>query len=101
MKKNVNFKLGDPVISLGKMERTCHTRTPCSNTVWWRARTCQPVAGIYIGYRYLRNGILVHSPKAEAYLSCTHTTRVALIVTSERTNPIYVPFSHLKPGDPE
>ena len=56
----------------------------------------KPITGIYVGYRYYRNGWVKYWHDEVPEFIFDSSVKVALIVPNERQNPIAVPFDKVE-----
>jgi len=85
------INLGDKVTCTHILER----EQLDDNTRYWKRKELpKPKQGIYIGYRYARDGDTI----GEYFVGfqTVNIKKVALVVFTETTNPVKVPFKCMK-----
>jgi hypothetical protein len=62
---------------------------------YWDLKLIEINKGIFLGYRYIKEGYIEYDPENGNYFYCTKSTKVALISPDSKRNPIYVPIDDL------
>jgi len=60
---------------------------------WIKQEMIIPRKGIFLGYRFIRDGFIERSYDEGSYFVMDKQHKVALVCLSERENPIYVPLT--------
>ncbi len=63
---------------------------------YWIPESIKINNGIFLGYRYIKEGYIEYGGGVGNYFYCTKSTKVALISPDSKRNPIYVPIDNLK-----
>lgn len=94
------MRLGDRVRASAILQR----RSKYDGTGWgkdrfWKSKPMAPRNGVFIGWRTLSNGHTNYNIDEPADYTPKEYFRTALVVFSERENPVYVPLDALEAID--
>jgi hypothetical protein len=91
-----SYKFGDRVNATKALERRIDHQSDKNVYSWKELKIVVPIqAGLFLGYRYLRNGYRYHCFH-DSNITVTKTIKVALVAPDSIRNPMYVLIENLQ-----
>lgn len=90
------MNLGEKVIVSAVLVRRTRTLRGYAAEKTWQPRPMEPREGLYIGYRTLADGVRDAEDEVGYTFEPKRHFRAALVVFSDRTNPVLVPLDQIE-----
>ena len=90
------MQLGDRVLCSAVLWRRTEVRSRQNDRKYWDTKTIEPREGVYIGMRTLANGERWWEDEVGYVFEPKEHFRAALVVFSERENPVLIPLDALQ-----